>query len=143
MGSYYIPSNKLKGENRILYIFTAKSLVYTGIGGMFGLIFYFLFTAFNLQAVGIGILLILALIGYGIGTIKIPTGGTSKLAKNVGGDSVDEIIKNYILYKRNKKLYTYIVPRKNPDYIDNNDLTAPFLGFMDGSKKESKTKEEK
>ena len=129
MGSYYIPSNKLKGENRILYIFTAKSLVYTGIGGMFGLIFYFLFTAFNLQAVGIGILLILALIGYGIGTIKIPTGGTSKLAKNVGGDSVDEIIKNYILYKRNN--------------IDNNDLTAPFLGFMDGSKKESKTKEEK
>ena len=27
MGSYYIPSNKLKGESRILYIFTAKSLI--------------------------------------------------------------------------------------------------------------------
>ena len=143
MGSYYIPSNKLKGENRILYIFTTKSLIYTGVGALAGLIFYFLFTAFNLQAVGIGIMVIFALIGYGIGTIKMPAGGTSKIAKNVGGDSIDEIIKNYILFKRNKKLYTYAVPRKNPDYIDNNYLTAPIIGAMDGSKKESRTKEEK
>ncbi len=32
MGSYYIPSNKLKGESRILLIFTAKSLIYTAVG---------------------------------------------------------------------------------------------------------------
>ena len=43
MGSYYIPSNKLKGESRILYIFTAKSLIYTGVGGLIGLIFYLIF----------------------------------------------------------------------------------------------------
>lgn len=135
MGSYYIPSNKLKGENRILYIFTGKSLIYTGVGGLLGLVFYFSFTAFGLKTVGLIIMAGLALIGYGIGTIKIPAGGNTKLAKNVGGDSIDEIIKNYILFKKNKRIYTYAVPRKNPDYINNNDITAPIFSFIDGSRK--------
>lgn len=116
MGSYYIPSNKLKGESRILYIFTAKSLIYTGVGGLIGLIFYLIFSACGLKQVGIIILVILAVIGYGIGTIKFPSTGTGKIAKNVGGDSVDEVIKNYIIFKKNRKVYTYAVPREEPDY---------------------------
>ena len=43
MGSYYIPSNNLKGESRILYIFTTKSLLFTAGGAFIGLIFYFIF----------------------------------------------------------------------------------------------------
>lgn len=116
MGSYYIPSNKLKGESRILYIFTAKSLIYTGVGGLIGLIFYLIFSACGLKQVGIIILVILAATGYGIGTIKFPSTGTGKIAKNVGGDSVDEVIKNYIIFKKNRKVYTYAVPREEPDY---------------------------
>lgn len=116
MGSYYIPSNKLKGESRILDIFTAKSLIYTGVGGLIGLIFYLIFSACGLKQVGIIILVILAAIGYGIGTIKFPSTGTGKIAKNVGGDSVDEVIKNYIIFKKNRKVYTYAVPREEPDY---------------------------
>ena len=116
MGSYYIPSNKLKGESRILYILTAKSLIYTGVGGLIGLIFYLIFSACGLKQVGIIILVILAVIGYGIGTIKFPSTGTGKIAKNVGGDSVDEVIKNYIIFKKNRKVYTYAVPREEPDY---------------------------
>lgn len=116
MGSYYIPSNKLKGESRILYIFTAKSLIYTGVGGLIGLIFYLIFSACGLKQVGIIILVILAAIGYGIGTIKFPSTGTGKIAKNVGGDSVDEVIKNHIIFKKNRKVYTYAVPREEPDY---------------------------
>ena len=116
MGSDYIPSNKLKGESRILYIFTAKSLIYTGVGGLIGLIFYLIFSACGLKQVGIIILVILAAIGYGIGTIKFPSTGTGKIAKNVGGDSVDEVIKNYIIFKKNRKVYTYAVPREEPDY---------------------------
>lgn len=116
MGSYYIPSNKLKGESRILYIFTAKSLIYTGVGGLIGLIFYLIFSACGLKQVGIIILVILPAIGYGIGTIKFPSTGTGKIAKNVGGDSVDEVIKNYIIFKKNRKVYTYAVPREEPDY---------------------------
>ena len=69
--SYYIPSNKLKGENRILYIFTGKSLIYTLIGATIGILFYFLLSLLGSKVAGIVILIILSLIGYGIGTIKL------------------------------------------------------------------------
>ena len=39
MGTYYIPRN-VKGESRILYIFSVKSLITTLIGGAIG---FFLF----------------------------------------------------------------------------------------------------
>ena len=43
MGTYYIPRN-VKGETRILYIFTIKALITTGAGAMIGVIFYFIFS---------------------------------------------------------------------------------------------------
>ena len=103
MGSYYIPSNNLKGESRILYIFTAKSLIFTAVGAMVGLIFYFIFgVLLGISILGYISIGICALIGYAIATFKIPTGGNSKLAKNVGGDSIDDIIKRYIFFKKSK-----------------------------------------
>ena len=42
MGTYYVPRN-YKGESRILYIFTAKSLITTVVGALIGFIFYFIF----------------------------------------------------------------------------------------------------
>lgn len=140
MGSYYIPSNKLKGESRILYIFTAKSLIYTGVGGLIGLIFYLIFSACGLKQVGIIILVILAAIGYGIGTIKFPSTGTGKIAKNVGGDSVDEVIKNYIIFKKNRKVYTYAVPREEPDYTS---IPNPLDILNLTGSKDKETKEER
>lgn len=115
MGSYYIPSNKLKGESRILYIFTTKSLIYTAIGAAIGFIFYGIFTLVNLKPVGITMLAILAVLGFLVGTLKFPN-GNSKLAKNVGGDSLDQIIGKYIAFKKKKKIYSYAIPRKDPDY---------------------------
>ncbi len=118
MGSYYIPSNKLKGESRILYIFTGKSLIYTAVGALIGLIFYGIFSFIGLKIVGIILVLILSVLGYSIATLKFPN-GNSKISKNVGGESLDEIIGKYIMYKKNKKLYTYAIPRKEPDYKSN------------------------
>ena len=133
--SYYIPSNKLKGENRILYIFTGKSLIYTLIGATIGILF----------VAGIVILIILSLIGYGIGTIKMPTSGNTKLVKNVGGDSIDEIIFHYIMFKKNKKVYSYAVPRKEPDYTQSSvsaDLIDRLNNKMSSSSNNNGTKEE-
>ncbi len=121
MGSYYIPSNKLKGESRILYIFTGKSLIYTAVGALIGLIFYAICAILGSKIAGVIIMAILAAIGYGIGTIKMPTSGNTKISKNVGGDSLDEIILNYIKFKKNKKVYTYSIPRKDPDYMESNN----------------------
>ena len=73
---------------------------------------------------------IFAAIGYGIGTIKMPTTGNSKITKNVGGDSIDEIIYHYIMFNKNKKVYSYAVPRKEPDYMQNS-VSADLLDRID------------
>lgn len=150
MGSYYIPSNNLKGESRILYIFTAKSLIFTAVGAGIGLIFYFLVgVLLGVPLVGILFIGIFSILGFAIATIKIPATGNSKLAKNVGGDSIDDIIKRYILFKRSKKIYSYGVPRKEPDYksaLDNFSLDNIMERITLSNAKNtqnSKTKEEK
>ena len=140
MGSYYIPSNKLKGEGRILYIFTTKSLIYTAVGGLVGLLFYLIFSIIGLRTIGIIITVIFALIGYGIGTIKFPSNGSNKISKNVGGDSIDQVIINYIKFKRNSKIYTYAIPREEPNYDTNNTTLNIFTA---NKVNENNTKEER
>ena len=143
--SYYIPSNKLKGENRILYIFTGKSLIYTLIGATIGILFYFLLSLAGSKVAGIVILIILSLMGYAIGTVKMPTAGNTKLVKNVGGDSIDEIIYHYIMFKKNKKVYSYAVPRKEPDYSQSSvsaDLIDRLNDKMSSSSNNNGRKEE-
>lgn len=150
MGSYYIPSNNLKGESRILYIFTAKSLIFTAVGGLIGLLFYFVFgVILGISILGYMFIAIFAVLGYIIATVKIPAGGNSKLSKNVGGDSIDDIIKRYILFKKTRKVYTYSIDRQEPDYNSALDgfLLDNFMGKitnMGTSKgKTTNTKEEK
>lgn len=116
MGSYYIPSNKLKGEGRFLYIFTTKGLIYTAVGAAIGLLFYLLFKYIGLKPVGITILVIFSVIGYGVGSIKIPETSTGKLGRNYGGDYIDEIIMKYITFKRSRKVYLYGIEREDPTY---------------------------
>ena len=52
MGTYNLPRN-VKGENRILFIFSTKSLIYTVVAAGAGLIFYFTFKWLNMTMVGI------------------------------------------------------------------------------------------
>ena len=106
MGTYYIPRN-YKGESRILYIFTVKSLITTVIGIGVGLIFYFLFKILTLEKVGMGFLIFWGLIGFAIGAFKIPTIAGIPVTKKIGGEPLSEIIIRYIKFKRNKKIYTY------------------------------------
>ena len=147
MGSYYIPNNSIKGEGRILYIFTPKSLIYTAIGAFIGLIFYFIFgVLLGLKPVGYIAMGVLALIGYGVATIKMPTAGNSKLAKNVGGDSIDDIVMRYIAFRKGRKIYSYSVERKEPDYLSLTDKLSinNMVGKVTNMNMSSaKTKEDK
>ena len=106
MGTYYIPRN-YRGETRILYIFTVKSLISTVIGAMVGLLFFGLFSLFGLKIVGIILLALFALIGYVIGAFKIPTIAGIPVTKKIGGEPVSEIIMRYIKFKKNRKMYIY------------------------------------
>lgn len=106
MGTYNIPRN-LRGETRILYIFSVKSLITTAIGAIIGLIFYFIFSLIGVKIVGVIMMAILALIGFAIGAVKIPTIAGIPFTKKIGGESLDEIIKRYVKFKMNRKIYTY------------------------------------
>ena len=111
MGTYNIPRN-LRGESRILIIFSVKSLITTALGALIGAIFLFIFSLLGLKIVGIIIMAIFALIGFAIGTFKIPTIAGLPFTKKIGGESLDEIIKRYIKFRMNRKIYTYTKEEK-------------------------------
>ena len=107
MGTYYIPRN-YKGESRILYIFTVKSLITTAVGAMIGSIFLLIFMALNMKPVGIGFMAVFALFGWAFGAIKIPTINGLPVTKKIGGEPISEIITRLIKFKKIRKMYTYI-----------------------------------
>lgn len=113
MDTYYLPRN-VKGEGRILFIFTSKSLIYTVVAAGIGLIFYGIFSALKMTMVGIAIVLIFALIGFLIGTIKMPEFGKFEFTKKTGGENLDDIIKRALKFKmKGKKIYIYKEGKNN------------------------------
>lgn len=111
MGTYYIPRN-LRGETRIFYIFTVKSLITTVCGIAIGLIFLLIFSMIGMKLVGVIITAILALVGFGIGAIKIPTLSGLPVTKKIGGEPLSEIITRWIKFNKNKKMYVYTKEEK-------------------------------
>lgn len=108
MKTYEIPRN-YKGESRILYIFSTKALIWTGAVGAVGLLFYFIFNLIGLQIVGIIIAVIFAVIGFCIGTFKVPDTKKFKFTESTGGEAIDDVIKRWVKFKRNKnKIYVYL-----------------------------------
>ena len=113
MGTYNIPRN-VKGEGRILFIFSTKALIYSAIGVVIGLPFYFLFSAFYLKIVGIIIAVLFALIGFIIGTFKFPEFAGLKFTKTIGGEAIDDIIKRAFKFKKKgNRIYIYTKEEKN------------------------------
>lgn len=107
MQIHEIPRN-YKGEGRILYIFSRKGLIFTCIGAGIGLIFFFLFRMIGYTLAGVIITLILGLIGFGIGTFKMPESSAFEITKKTGGENIDDVIKRWIKFKRNgNRIYVY------------------------------------
>ena len=108
MGTYNLPRN-VKGEGRILFVFTGKSLIYSVVAGGIGwLVFYLLFAALNMHMVGIGITVFFALIAFSIGTFKIPNLTKFEFSKKTGGENIDDIIRRAIRFRtKGKKIYVY------------------------------------
>lgn len=107
MGTYNLPRS-VKGEGRILFIFTGKSMIYTVIGGGIGLLFYYICSLFGASVIGIGITITLAAIGFLIGTLKMPNISKFEFTKATGGENVDDIIKRAIRFRtKGKKIYIY------------------------------------
>lgn len=117
MATHYIPRN-VKGEGRILYIFSTKSLITTAIGAGVGFILYFIMKLIGLGTVGLILMAIFALLGFGCGTVKIPRIAGIPFTKNIVGDSIDDIVLRYIKFRMNKKIYTYIETKEEEENGD-------------------------
>lgn len=107
MQTYEVPRD-YKGESRILYIFSIKALIYTAVGVAIGLIFYFICNLLGATTIGIVITAIFGLIGFIIGTFKIPDTKKFEFTEKTGGENIDEIIKRAIRFKQKKnRIYVY------------------------------------
>ena len=83
MGTYQIPRN-YRGESRILYIFTVKSLITTAVGAMVGSLFFLLFKSLNMTPIGIGCMAFFAFVGFALGALKVPTIVMFPITKKIG-----------------------------------------------------------
>ena len=107
MQTYEIPRN-YKGESRILYIFSMKALMYTAIGIIPGLLFYFIFNLFGASMIGIIATIICGGLGFVIGTVKVPDTRKFKITEKTGGENIDDVIKRAIKFKQKKnRIYVY------------------------------------
>ena len=71
-----------------------------------GFPFHWILNALGIQYVGFIFIAFFALIGFGIGTFKIPNAEAFKVTRTVGGEKIDDIILRYIRFKRKKnKIY--------------------------------------
>lgn len=107
MGTYNLPRN-VNGEGRILFIFSNKSLITTCVGAAIGLVFYIIFKLMKLTMIGVILVLVFAVLGYSVGMFKMPDSNGLEITRKTGGENLDDIIKRYIKFKKNKrKLYVY------------------------------------
>lgn len=118
MGTYYIPRNT-KGEGRILYIFSTKALVYTVLGLGIGALFKWLLGLIGssvpsisgaMNIIGFILMILFAILGFVIGTCKVPTIDKFEITRKAAGVELDTVIKEYIKFHFKKdKYYTYNV----------------------------------
>lgn len=107
MQTYEIPRN-YKGEGRILYIFSTKALIYTCVGAGIGVIFFILMKMLGYTMIGIIITLFLGVIGYAIGTLKVPESTAFEITKKTGGENLDDVILRWIKFKKKgNRIYIY------------------------------------
>lgn len=115
MSTHYIPRN-VKGESRILMVFSVKGLICTAIVGVIGLLLYFILNMFGLTYLGYGCIIFFGLIGFVIGTFKIPETSAFKFTQKVGGENIDDVIIRAIKFKMNKnKIYMYGIEEDTKD----------------------------
>ena len=107
MGNTYTVPRKVKGESRILLIFSIKSLIATVVGGFVGVLPGMLFFSIGLNAVGVVFVVFCAAIGFGLVTLKIPDSAIVGKFRKAGGEVVGDILFRTLTFNKRKKIYVY------------------------------------
>ena len=97
-------------------IFSTKSLLWTAGTSAIGLLPYLIFKSIGFTKVGIALLIVFALIGFVIGTCKMPPIESFKICRQTAGENIDDIIIRGIKFKLKKnKIYVYAKEEKDND----------------------------
>lgn len=107
MGRTYTVPRNVKGESRLLLIFTMKSFITTVLGGLVGLLFYFIFAAVGLAIVGFIVIGVFGAIGFAIGSLTIPDSPIVGSLRKAGGENLGNILIRTLTFSRRKKIYIY------------------------------------
>ena len=107
MGRTYSVPRSAKGESRILYIFSVKSLISTIAFGLIGFIPYGIFSMLGMTTPGIISIVLFAAIGYAIMTLKIPDAPIMGKLRKAGGEQLGDILWRTITFSKRKKIYVY------------------------------------
>ena len=95
-------------------IFSTKALILTVAMVLLGLIVYGIFKMIGLKVIGIIFLVIFALIGFVVGTCKMPQIDSIKISRETAGENLDDIIKRAIKFKLKKnRIYVYAKEEKD------------------------------
>ncbi|MGN1270947.1 MAG: hypothetical protein ACI4UX_03075 [Clostridia bacterium] len=95
-------------------IFSTKALILTVAMALLGLIVYGIFKMIGLKVIGIIFLVIFALIGFVVGTCKMPQMDSIKISRETAGENLDDIIKRAIKFKLKKnRIYVYAKEEKD------------------------------
>ena len=114
MGRSYTVPRSAKGESRILYIFTLKSLAITLAFAGIGILIYFILKSFMEISLITMILIIapFAGIGFVIGATNIPDSPIMGPLQKAGGENIFDILVRLITFRYKKKIYLYGINRK-------------------------------
>ena len=104
-GSYYVPRS-VKGESRILYIFTLKSFAVTLVFGLVGVLIYFILSNFIKMSIVTAIIIvgIFGGIGFALAEVKIPDTPMMGPLRKAGGENIGAMILRAMFFKRKKTL---------------------------------------
>lgn len=114
MGRTYGVPRSAKGESRILYIFTVKSLAVTLAFAAVGwLISSLIKMVIEVSLIGnIIIIGAFGVIGFVIGAAKIPDTPMMGPLQKAGGEEILDILFRLFTFRNKKKLYIYGLTRK-------------------------------
>lgn len=97
-------------------IFSTKSLLWTAGTALIGFFIYLLFKSIGVSKIGLIFLVLFALIGFVIGTCKMPAIDSLKICRHTAGENIDDIIIRAIKFKlKRNKIYVYAKEEKDND----------------------------
>lgn len=113
-GTYFVPRS-VKGESRILLIFSVKSFIATLITGLIGAGIWYLLGAAGIEigfVPGLILVAIFGAIGFCIATLRIPDVPIMGKLRKAGGENIGDILFRLATFKPKKKIYLYNYKRE-------------------------------